>query len=315
MFVKIFDENHEDDLENSINLFIEDKDVIDIRFSVSTSVSGEEQIYCFSALIMYDMNPKVTIITVCYNAVDLIENTLKSVLNQSYPNIEYIIIDGGSNDGTLEIIKRYESHIVKFISEPDKGIYDAMNKGIALSSGEWINFMNAGDVFVNDTVVENVFSHKIPQNVGLIYGNVLMNYLENEGIVKVLDNLKEGQVQFSLNHQSTFTNGDFLREVGYDISYKLAADANSFNEIYKRGLLFQYVPVTISCYEAVNGVSSKQLFQLHHEFSRIKGIGVSNLVWWRSYFKAVIMTVLMTFLPQSLYRKVMNKYVVKRVKH
>ena len=258
---------------------------------------------------------KVTIITVCYNAVDLIEDTLESVLNQTYANLEYIVIDGGSKDGTIDVIRKYESRIAKFISEPDKGIYDAMNKGIAFSTGEWINFMNAGDVFVNDTVIEDVFSRTIKKDVGLIYGNVLMNYPGNDGIVKVLDNLKKGQIQFSLNHQSTFTKGDFLREVGYDISYKLAADANSFNEIYKRGLGFQYVPVTISCYEAVNGVSSKQMFLLHREFSRIKGIGVFDFSWWRSYVKAVIMTMMMRILPQSLFNRVMNKYVSKRIKH
>lgn len=261
------------------------------------------------------MKPKVSIITVCYNAVDLIEDTLKSVLNQTYSDIEYIVIDGGSKDGTKDIIKKYESRVARFISEPDKGIYDAMNKGIALSTGEWINFMNAGDVFVNDTVVEDVFSHAIQKNVGLIYGNVLVNYPGNEGVVKLLDNLKEGQIQFSLNHQSTFTKGDFLREVGYDISYKLAADANSFNEIYKKGLEFQYVPVTISCYEAANGVSSRQMFLLHREFSRIKGIGIFEFAWWRSFIKAVIMTIMMSLLPQSLFNRVMNKYVVKRVKH
>ena len=261
------------------------------------------------------MKPKVSIITVCYNAVDLIEDTLKSVLNQTYSDIEYIVIDGGSKDGTIDVIEKYESRIARFISEPDKGIYDAMNKGIALSTGEWINFMNAGDVFVNDTVVKDVFSHTIQKNAGLIYGNVLVKYAGNEGVVKLLDNLKEGQIQFSLNHQSTFTKGDFLREVGYDISYKLAADANSFNEIYKKGLEFQYVPVTISCYEAANGVSSRQMFLLHREFSRIRGIGKSDLIWWRGLAKAVIMTMMMSLLSEALFNKLMNKHVRRRVKH
>ena len=76
------------------------------------------------------MKPKVSIITVCYNAVDLIEDTLKSVLNQTYSDIEYIVIDGGSKDGTIDVIEKYESRIARFISEPDKGIYDAMNKGL-----------------------------------------------------------------------------------------------------------------------------------------------------------------------------------------
>ena len=91
--------------------------------------------------------PLITIITVAYNAVKDIENTILSVLNQTYPNIEYIIIDGGSTDGTLDIIKKYEDKISYWVSEPDKGIYDAMNKGTLKATGVWLNFMNAGDTF------------------------------------------------------------------------------------------------------------------------------------------------------------------------
>ena len=90
-------------------------------------------------------NILISVVTVSYNAVATIEQTLLSVINQTYPNIEYIIIDGGSTDGTVDIIKKYADEIVYWISEPDKGIYDAMNKGIKKANGEWINFINAGD--------------------------------------------------------------------------------------------------------------------------------------------------------------------------
>lgn len=92
-----------------------------------------------------DEMPLFSVITVCYNAVNVLESTINSILLQNYKNIEYIIIDGGSSDGTLDIIRKYEDRIHYWISEPDNGIYDAMNKGIRLAGGRWINFMNAGD--------------------------------------------------------------------------------------------------------------------------------------------------------------------------
>jgi glycosyltransferase involved in cell wall biosynthesis len=91
------------------------------------------------------MKPKISVITICYNAVDLIEKTILSVLHQSYDNIEYIIIDGNSTDGTVDIIQKYANQLAYWISEPDGGIFDAMNKGLDHATGEWVNFMNAGD--------------------------------------------------------------------------------------------------------------------------------------------------------------------------
>ena len=99
---------------------------------------------------------KITVITVCHNAAKTLEKTIKSVLNQTYPNIEYIIIDGGSTDDTVDIIKRYADRLAYWISEPDKGIYDAMNKGIEVATGEWINFMNAGDTFYEENTIDFV---------------------------------------------------------------------------------------------------------------------------------------------------------------
>ena len=94
----------------------------------------------------------ISVITVCYNAENNLERTILSVLNQTYSNIEYIIIDGGSTDGTIDLIKKYADKITYWQSETDKGIYDAMNKGIQKATGEWINFMNAGDLFSSTTI-------------------------------------------------------------------------------------------------------------------------------------------------------------------
>ena len=102
---------------------------------------------------------KITIITVCMNSVNTIEKTIRRVIEQEYSDLEYIVIDGGSTDGTLEVLRQYESYIDKWISEPDNGIYDAMNKGIELSTGEVIAFLNSDDWYEKDAIkiVENAF--------------------------------------------------------------------------------------------------------------------------------------------------------------
>ena len=115
----------------------------------------------------------ISIVTVSYNAVLTIEQTILSVINQTYPNVEYIIIDGGSTDGTVDIIKKYANKIAYWVSEPDKGIYDAMNKGGIRATGTFIQFHNAGDWLENEYVVEKIFK-KNPKNVDVIYGDMII---------------------------------------------------------------------------------------------------------------------------------------------
>lgn len=116
-------------------------------------------------------SPKITVVTVCYNAVDTIEKTILSVISQTYNNMEYIIVDGASTDGTVDIVKKYEDRITRWISEPDKGIYDAMNKAIDLATGDWINFINTGDVLYNDTVFSEIFKTPIEPTISFIYSD------------------------------------------------------------------------------------------------------------------------------------------------
>jgi glycosyltransferase involved in cell wall biosynthesis len=120
-----------------------------------------------------DKQPKITIITVVFNGIDLLAGTIQSVFAQTYPNIEYLIIDGNSNDGTLKLIKENEDKITKWISEPDKGLYDAMNKGIKLATGDFLWFMNAGDrIFSNDTVEKMVAAYT--PKTDILFGEVML---------------------------------------------------------------------------------------------------------------------------------------------
>lgn len=129
--------------------------------------------YSTTGLLIKD-KPLVSIITVVYNGEQFLEETIQSVTNQTYDNVEYVIIDGGSTDGTINIIKKYTSNIDCWISEKDAGIYDAMNKGINLATGEWINFMNAGDLFYNDSVLKNIFSDDSIIDYSVIYSDTML---------------------------------------------------------------------------------------------------------------------------------------------
>ena len=172
-------------------------------------------------------NIGVSIITVVYNNIRGIERTIQSVLNQSYNNIEYIIIDGGSTDGTLDVIKRYENRISYWISEADEGIYNAMNKGILKAHGSFLNFMNSGDTFVTSTTIERLIE-RYEKGDKIIYGNILKCYDRRKertsGIVSshpdIIDFYKN-----MINHQAAFISRELFEKYGlYDEKYKLASD-------------------------------------------------------------------------------------------
>ncbi len=125
---------------------------------------------------------KISIITVCYNSEKTIEDTIQSVLNQTYKNVEYIIIDGASKDATLNIIEKYSNQITKIISEPDKGIYDAMNKGVKLASGDVVGILNSDDIYASNNVLSLVATHI--KDVDAVYGN--LDYVSENDLTKVV---------------------------------------------------------------------------------------------------------------------------------
>lgn len=154
---------------------------------------------------------KVSVITVCYNAEAEIERTIKSVLSQTYSNFEYIIVDGNSQDKTMEILSCYRDKIAQVVSEPDKGIYDAMNKGIKMANGDWVIMMNAGDEFASNTVLDEIFQGAIPDNVKFIYSDV---YVRNGSSWAVCPmSFDKG----GLNHQCVIYKKDLHSKIGYYI--------------------------------------------------------------------------------------------------
>lgn len=202
---------------------------------------------------------KFSIITVCLNSIRTIEETIKSVLEQKKYNIdlEYIIIDGGSTDGTLEIIKRYESVISYWVSEPDKGIYDAMNKGIKIAMGDVIAFLNSDDIYEKRALVhaKDAFYNG---NVKAIFGNLTLVNSENE-VVGAFEhggyNRKRGTI---LPFPTVFIRKSIYDEYGgYDASLKIAADYDFTSKLEMAGVRFYYVNRDIARFR-LGGVSSSK---------------------------------------------------------
>ncbi|SEQ84571.1 glycosyltransferase family 2 protein [Pedobacter rhizosphaerae] len=170
--------------------------------------------------------PKLSIITIVYNNARDIERTIQSVINQTYKKIEYIVIDGASTDGTLEIVNRYQDQISKIVSEPDKGIYDAMNKGLALATGDYILFMNSGDEIYDHQTVEAVFASA--DWADIYYGETEM-YNDNwESLGKRRHEAPEEfdwksfKYGMSISHQAIYIKKSIT--VPYDLQYKYSAD-------------------------------------------------------------------------------------------
>lgn len=205
------------------------------------------------------MNKKLTIITVCYNSENYIEETIKSVINQEYKNIEYIIIDGKSTDSTLDIIKNYckLNKFIKYLSEEDNGIYDAMNKGIKLATGEYIFFLNSGDRLFDNKVLSDV-SIMTEKNIDILYGNVVKTLNSKYEVVKYspLYHLKM-IIGRTICHQAMFVRRkNFIKYGNFDNNFKLASDFDFILRILKKNGRFKYIDRNIAYYD-LSGISSK----------------------------------------------------------
>lgn len=171
---------------------------------------------------------KISIITVCWNSAATIEKTIESVASQTYGNIEYIIIDGKSKDATLDIIQKYLQVITKWISEPDKGLYDAMNKGIKMATGDYVGIINADDTFYDDRVIERVATFLKDNQVDAHIGNIIQ-HREDGTVVRKYSSAnwkpKKLAIGFMPPHPSLFIKKSLFEKLGYyALDFKIAAD-------------------------------------------------------------------------------------------
>jgi glycosyltransferase involved in cell wall biosynthesis len=238
--------------------------------------------------------PLISVITVVYNGVTTLEQTILSVINQTYKNIEYIIIDGGSTDGTVDIIKKYEKHLAYWVSEPDKGIYDAMNKGIYKVTGEWINFMNSGDIFCNIDIVQQLMtSNLLSNNQTIIFGDRVTNC--NGKLVDQKININSIRYIMCICHQSCFVSTILHQNYPFDISYKIAGDYDFFYKMLNKNVEFIKINLNI-CVFCGGGVSG-DIWNRYKEF--IKVIKTNN----RSYIHKILYIILCIYQHKGYFIK------------
>lgn len=209
------------------------------------------------------MNRKLTIVTVTYNAEKDLEKTLESIFTQTYfSEVEFIVIDGSSTDETINIINTHKDKIDVFISESDNGVYDAMNKSIDLATGEWINFMNAGDAFHDKWVIEK-FIKRIDASLDLIYGDV--NIL-GEGIDKVIKADLQNKIfkETPFCHQSLFVKTNLMKNKKFNTTYKVLADYDFILNSYFENKKFGYLDFTVSKYQ-LGGMSQNNINKMYIE--------------------------------------------------
>ena len=240
------------------------------------------------------MSSKISVITISYNAEKFIDKTIQSVINQTYPEIEYILIDGASSDETIQIIEKYNSKITFFISEPDKGLYHAMNKGIKHASGDYIIFMNSGDIFDNINILSDIFSNYI--NSDVIYGDT--NYIIKDKLVFVKAS-KLNRIWFRLPfcHQSVFVKTSVMKKYFFDLKYEIIADFNFFHNLYKKKYSFYYVEKAISICNT-DGISNNSNNQTKISLERKKIIGFYFNLYYKYHRRLKIIIKRLIFLKK-----------------
>lgn len=202
---------------------------------------------------------KITVITVCYQAEKNIARTIESVKHQTYPDIEYIIVDGGSGDGTLAVIEEtLGEYPARIISEPDKGIYDAMNKGIALAEGKYIHFLNAGDTYYDACVIEKTVSRIRKTGADIVYGDIEYLYPDGSRERRNYGGKCSRQIYYltgdCINHQAMFASRKLFGKDQFDISLKICADRDWMMKKSKEGAAFHAMgfPVCVYSYDGVS---------------------------------------------------------------
>lgn len=231
--------------------------------------------------------PKISIITVSYNSSSTIEQTILSVINQQYPNIEYIIIDGGSTDGTVDIIKKYANNITYWISERDNGIYDAMNKGIDKATGDIVGIINSDDWY-SDNIFTLIASQYKLNPSAMIHGNLILEGENKTWLAYPKMNTKEYYKGTPFCHPTMFVPLKIYREIGkFNTQFRIAADYDLMLRIVENNYACNYINTTISHMRTggesdinlIKGYQESRQITINHGYNKLKA-------FWAYYNKA-----------------------------
>lgn len=251
--------------------------------------------------------PLVSIVTVVYNGAATLERTMQSVLAQDHPNIEYIVVDGGSTDGTLDLLSRYDDRLDLWVSQKDKGIYDAMNKGVALCTGEWVALINADDWYEPDTVSRVVAAAKDRPDINIVHGDIWIHY--PNGHKKLKRAKRNGFLlkywEMVLNHPSFFVRRSYYQGRPFDATLRVSGDhkwtLHAWLESTKQ---FLYLPVPLANFTAGGASMRIPLKKVLKEGSRVShDLGLGTFGTWVGHLVRIALHV-----PQYL-KLQFNQYV------
>ena len=222
--------------------------------------------------------PRVTVVTIVRNGVDTIERTIESVIAQDYPHLEFIVVDGGSTDGTLDVILRYAPSIARWSTAKDRGPYDAMNKGADQATGEWVVFMNGGDRFAGPDVITRAFAAVDAASCDVVYGDGIITADDYRIVERAVDplTLADGN---GFSHQSCFVRTGLQQAYRFDLNERIAADYDLFLRLMKDGKRFRHVDVVVSEFfmGGLSTIGRPETIRLRHRIYK-RHMGRSDLV-------------------------------------
>lgn len=237
------------------------------------------------------VQPTVSIVTVVFNGEKYLEQTIQSVIGQTYSNVEYIIIDGQSQDSTLEIIKKYENQIDFWSSEPDEGIYDAMNKGLEKATGDIIAFLNADDWYELDTIESIVDVFSTSENLSFVFGDVQGLSIEDGTVINYKVNLSQAKRLVPFGQPALFVKTQVHKNIPFDLSFKIGSDYDFILTLLEKNLNFEHLNKVTTHFRSggISGSSNMliedyRVLKKHFGmFSAIKGLSTNFILnnFWK----------------------------------